>query len=200
MADRLTLNSTRLLILVPAIVGLIVGASAVVVVARRPVIYESRALVLVDQPGSAAASADFQVIDKLVRLRAKYAGLVITDRIAAPVAVELGIPVAAVRGRLFARPIENTTLVAILGRDRDAARARALAQAAAEQLAEDTADDQAQFSVPEPNRVILSIVTEAQRPIRQGATSTRLIGVAAVSGGLAAVLVRIALVAGRRSR
>lgn len=193
MADWLRSDRVRSLVLLSVLAGLIVGALAVLVVANRPVTYQSRALVLVDQPGPLAASADGAVIDKLLRLRFKYAGLLITDRIAVPVAKELGIPLADVRGHVVAVPIANTTLLAILASDPDRERARPLAQAAAQQLADDTEADQARFSVPEEARIVVSIVTPAQQPQRLGASVGRLVGLAVLSGGLAAVLVGIML-------
>ena len=197
VADWLKLDRVRWVVLLSVLAGLIVGALSVVVVGNRPVTYQSRALVLVDQPGTLAAGADGGVIDKLSRLRAKYAGLVITDRIAVPVARDLGIPVADVRGHLVAVPIENTTLVAILASDPDRERARPLAQAAAQQLVDDTVAEQVRFTVPEDARIVVSIVTRAQQPERLGASVGRLVGLGIVSGGLAAVLVGIVLAARR---
>jgi hypothetical protein len=146
---------------VALVVGALVGGLLAVAVGRRQETYESRATLAIDQPLAIAASASAGVVEKLSRLRGKYAGLVRTDVIAGLVAERIGQPVGTVRGSLSASADDTSLLLAVAARSTSPTTAHALAAAAAEEVVGYADAEQARYGIPKAQRFLFEVVVPA---------------------------------------
>ena len=190
------LKQPALLALVTAV---LVTAGVLAAMLSAPAVYTSTAVLAIDQPGALAASDDAGVIEKLSRLRFTYAGLVGTDRVAAPVAERLGEPLADVRGRLTAQAELQDLLLRVTGTDDTAAGARRTATALAEVLIAQLAAEQQALRAPPPMRVSLTTVRPAVAVEQVAPSRTRALAVAVLLGLLSGAAVGGGLLLRRRS-
>ena len=189
------LKQPALLALVTAV---LVTAGVLAAMLSAPPLYTSTAVLAIDQPGALAASDDAGVIEKLSRLRFTYAGLVGTDRVAAPVAERLGEPLADVRGRLTAQAELQDLLLRVTGSDDTAAGARRTASALAEVLIAQLAAEQQALGAPAPMRVSLTTVRPAVAVEQVAPSRTRALAVAVLLGVLSGATVGGGLLLRRR--
>ncbi|MCW2779322.1 MAG: hypothetical protein JWN17_3047 [Frankiales bacterium] len=156
---------TRQVLVALALVVLVVAAAAGAAAAeyrlRRPAVYGSSAVLLIDQEPALSQAASDGVFLKLSRLRAKYVGLVRTAAFADPVAQQAGLSSAAVQSALSATADPTSLLLTLTARGSRADQARELAQVAAEQLSRALALQQASVGIPTSSRVTLTVVTPA---------------------------------------
>ncbi len=178
------------------VVALVVAGVAALIVWLRPDVYQSTAVLSIDQPRAIAASADAGVIDKLSRLRLKYAGLVSTEAFAAPVAAHFGTSSADVSRELFAKPVGDSLLLQVGAQAPDKSSARQLAGAAAEALVEYVHHEETSNHIPGGERFSFSLVSAAEdgqhiSPSGKSiAGAGALAGVVALGAGLALVSLR----------
>ncbi|MCU1485222.1 MAG: hypothetical protein JWN67_1968 [Actinomycetia bacterium] len=147
--------------IVALVVGALVGGLLAVAVGRRHETYESRAVLAIDQPLAIAASGSGGIVEKLSRLRGKYAGLVRTDVIAEPVAEHTGQSVGAVRGSLLAAADDTSLLLVVGARTPDPARSKRLASAAADEVVAYAAAEQERYSIPKAQQFTFQVVVPA---------------------------------------
>ncbi len=148
--------------------------------------FTSTALVSVDEPRAVAAAGDGGVIDKLSRIRFKYAGLVATDALATPVAAQLGVPVAKVRGRLSATVVPTDLLLRLNCSGPDGAAARRCADVLAASMVAFVAQEQSSNGIPPAQRLVMGQVQAAAGAVASGAHRGRTLGIAALAAALAA--------------
>jgi hypothetical protein len=146
---------------VALVIGGLVGALLAMAVGGRQETYESRAVLAIDQPLAIAASDSGGIVEKLGRLRGKYAGLVRTNVIAEPVAERTGQPLATVRGDLSAYADDTSLLLAVAAHSTNPAMARTLAAAAAEEIVGYADAEQQRYSIPKAQRFVFEVVVPA---------------------------------------
>lgn len=172
--------------LLAAAVGLLVGGLVAGSFLVRSPVYRSTATLLIDQPAAIALSPNEGLIAKLSRLRFKYTDLVSTDRIAEPVAADLGLATGEVAGSVSASAPANSLLLHVTARNNDPETARRIAQATAEQVAEDARREQIEVGVDPGRRFSFVLVDEASGAAKVQPSTRRAAGAAGVSGLLAA--------------
>lgn len=143
------------------VVAVAAAAVAAAVVGLRTPVYESTATLSIDQPRAIAVSADAGVIDKLSRLRMKYAGLVSTVAFAKPVADHFGRNPVDVSHQLFARAVGDSLLIDVGAHASNETTSRELAGAAAAELIAYVDKEQTSNGIPREFRFSFSIVTAA---------------------------------------
>lgn len=175
--------------LVAAVLAVFIGSAAAAAVPDPAARYESRAVLLIDQPTRIAQSGDEGVIVKLIRLRVKYADLLRTDPLAAPVAEEVGVDLATAKSGLRAEIPVQSLLLRVVGSADDPETAQALAVAGAEVVQQYAAEEQAADDVAPADRIEFTLVDGADPGRAVDQPRARRLTVAAVSGALAIVLV-----------
>lgn len=151
--------------------------------------YTSTSLVTIDEPKAVAAANDGAILEKLSRLRLKYVGLVVTDRLALPVAARLKVPVTSVRGRLSGKIVPTDLLLRLSCRGPVEATTKDCATALAASLVEYAAQEQEQNAIPTAQRVVLTQVVQPAYTTAIGPNRSRTIGLSILAGVLAALLV-----------
>jgi capsular polysaccharide biosynthesis protein len=158
--DAIVLPSVTNVVIAVA-VALLAGAVVAAVVLQRDPVYRSAATLAIDQPQAIAASGDVGVIEKLNRLLPKYAALVRTIRISAPVAEATGAPPGQVAGSIGATPLGQALLLLTTAQSGDRAQARELAQATAEQVIAYADQEQEADSIPAEQRFHFELIQAA---------------------------------------
>lgn len=189
MSDASRRRPSPLALLLAAVAATLVAGLAGVAVHNNRGDLTSTALLSIDEPQAVARSTDGGVIEKLSRVRLKYVGLVPTDRIAAPVAEVLKVPVAQVRDRLSARALPTDLLVRVTCTGKVAGTTRTCADALASTVISYADQEQARYQIPEAQRVIFTQVQPAGEAERAATGPGKTFGAALLAGGLAAALV-----------
>ena len=184
--DRRHTVASLVVAIVVAVLG--AGVAAGVVLARGPV-YESHALLIIDQPRVLAVSSDAGVIVKLNSLRLKYAALTDTSVISAPVAERLALPEGLVRERSRAEATFDALVMRTVGRAGTREEAQAIAQAVAEVLVGFVDQEQAALPIDPADRVQLRIVEGAFPGARVEPEGARALFVALATGVLVLAVV-----------
>ena len=178
-AQALTFSPVNLA--VALVVAFLVAGVGAVALLGQEVKYGSTATVAVDQPLVIATGGD-RVIDKLARLRAKYAPLMRTDTMTVPLAEELGVTPARVRDALRTTAPPDSLLIQVRAVTADRADSQRFAQAAAEFLADYVEQEQEADDIPAEARFEMVVVDAARRATRTSPDQRRGIAVAAVAG------------------
>lgn len=166
----------RLLRLAPAILAvaallLLTGGVAAFTIADRT--YQASATLTIDQVQGIAIADGPSIIEKLSRLRVKYAGIIGTRAFSEPVAERAGVPVDDVADALFTNVPPVALVMSVGARDDDPEVARTVAQAAAEHLVAFVEREQEQAGIPADLRFEFRILTPATdsvplaRPVRR---------------------------------
>ena len=132
------------------------------VAARRAPTYIASAATMLDQPLPVADSQDAGVVDKLARLRLKYAGLVRSDAVVDVAAKSVNVPRDTVAATLIARVDQGSLLLYIGASSTRPARAVAVANALATSLRAYVAHEQTRALIAPRDRIELSIVAPAR--------------------------------------
>jgi hypothetical protein len=178
---------------VALVVGALLGGLLAVAAGSKDPVYESKAVLAIDQPLAIAASGSGGIVDKLSRLRGKYAGLVRTNVIAEPVAEHSGLPVGTVRGSLVAAADDTSLLLVVGARATDKAMAGKLASAAADEVVAYAAAEQAKYAIPKAQQFAFSVVVPASSPVASGGGRSRELKAAFLGFVVGAALVYAAL-------
>jgi uncharacterized protein involved in exopolysaccharide biosynthesis len=181
---------------IAGVVAAVVAIVTAIVVMASPATYESRATLSIDQPRAIAASPDAGVVEKLDRLRLKYAGLADTDAITGPVSRATGVSRADVRDHtgVYAGP-ESLLLFPTATADTERGASR-LASTMADALTRFADREQARAQVGPGDRFHLTVIEPASDPTKVSPTSRIATAAAAfaalVSLGLAYVALQLA--------
>jgi capsular polysaccharide biosynthesis protein len=171
------------------IAALLFAALGYASVIRRPAVYQSTAILLIDQPLSVAGASGEGVLRKLAALRVKYAVLARTRRLTTPVAEKLNISVAEVARSLVVSATGASLVVFVTARSAQPKRAQEIANASAEEIIKYTADENEANKVPPERRVIFTVIDPAfpGHKIEPTGERARLIAALAAALGFAAV-------------
>jgi hypothetical protein len=159
------------------------GLGGYAVKRQRPV-FASAAAVLMDQP-QLTATGDPGIFRKISGLRFKYASLVQTAKVSAPVAERLKLPEPLVVRSVQATVDPRDLLIRFIARARQPRVAQQLAQATAEQVIQLVSDDQEAAKIPPDQRMTVTVVDPARPAVRISPLRRTMITVAATAGALA---------------
>ena len=150
--------------------------------------FQSRAILLIDQPGLVAESTADGVLLKLSRLRVKYVDVSGTSIVLERAAAETDIPVEVLRAStsVIAPPISLTLVATASAATRD--DAIVMANAVADAMAAFAADEQAFNQIPPDHRVQLSVIEPAATASRVGESRSRPLTVGVLTSLVAFVL------------
>ena len=163
------------------VIAFLVAALGAVAVLGQAEKYSSTATVAVDQPLLIATGGD-RVIDKLARLRAKYAPLLRTDTMTVPLAQELGVTTQEVRDALRPSTPADSLLIQVRAVTDSREDSERYARAAAAFLVEYVEQEQVEDEVPAEARFEMVVVDDARRATRTSPDQRRGFAVAAVAG------------------
>lgn len=175
------------------VVAALLASLAAAMVLRAPEQYQSTAILVIDNPRALAAAGDDGAVNKLDRLRGKYATLAATRAIAGPVAEELGAAPDAVIGStdVFASP--STLALVVVGRGGTAGRATTLATGMAEGIVEYVEEEHQRNDVPPENRFAFTVAQPAVSAQETSPSTERAVDVAALTFGLSLVAAYVLL-------
>ncbi len=175
-------------VLVAGPLALVAGALAAIIGMKQPAIYESHALMIIDQPRQIITASDAGVLTKLNALRFKYAALVTTAPVIDPVARQLKQPPGRVRAAIRAQAARDALMVEVTGRSGDPAFVRSVTQATVTELVKYADREQRAAGIPEPDRISFAVIQPATAPIKTEPDSqTVLTLTATVFGGVLAL-------------
>lgn len=183
--------SFRNLTLALGVAALFAGVAAALTL-RAAEEYESSAVLLIDNP-FALATGDEGTVNKLDKLRGKYATLANTRAIAGPVAVELGIRPGAVIGstEVFAAP--STLALVIVGRAGTERQAVDRASAMADGIIDFVVREHEANDVPREDRFTFEAVQPATFARQTSPSTERALEAAAITFALSLVATYVAL-------
>lgn len=174
--------------LVPVVVGVLAAVATAFAASGKPPVYRDGVTLLIDQPKAIAGSVDSGVLDKLGRLRYKYAGLVRTDVVVSPVARQLDLPEGAVRGGLAAQVDPASLLMTVSGSADAPGRSRELASAGADAVIAYAEREQRAAGIAPAQQFTFSVVVPAGTPTKISAQTRRVVGESLIAGILAAAV------------
>jgi len=174
------------------ICGVLVAALAGAFVLTRPAKYESTATIAVDQPALIASGGD-RVIDKLQRIRVKYAPLLKTDVMTQPLAKELSTTPANLRSTISATTPADNVLILVKATTGSRSQSQNYAAKAADFLASYAKDEQVRDSVPASQQFQLVVVDQARPGTKTEPSQVRAFAFALVAGLIALGVVYVAL-------
>lgn len=169
------------------IMGLGAAALAGSYVLRQPARYQSVTAILIDQPSAIAASQGEGVILKLNALRAKYAALMTTQTIVAPVAQRLKVSPGEVAGGISFAIAGPTLVFGVVARADDATKAQQIAAGVADEVSAYAKKEQDAAKIPAAAQYKLSVVTPATPGRKIEPTRQRAMVDAGIAGGIALV-------------
>lgn len=174
-------------------IAALLAALAAVVSLRAPERYESTAVLVIDNPRALATAGNDGTVNKLDRLRGKYATLASTEAIAGPVGRELGVPPRAIIGstEVFAAPSTLALVVRARGGARDVAVARA--QAMADGIVRYVEVEHEENDVPAEHRFVFEVVQPAAFAVQTSPSSERAQEAAVLTFVVALVAAYVAL-------
>ena len=132
------------------------------IAARRAPTYVASAATMLDQPLPVADSQDAGVIDKLARLRLKYAGLVRSDAVVDVAAKSAKVPRDTVAATLIARVDQGSLLLYVGASSTRPGRAVTVANALATSLRAYVEHEQTRAQIAPRDRIELAIVAPAR--------------------------------------
>lgn len=196
LRELLTRSSLAAITVVVAVLG---GAVGDVAVELRPDVYAAQTAVTLDQPLTISQSQDAGVVDKLSRLRLKYAGVLRSDEVVGAVATSTGQSAGTVRGALFTGQDPASLLLFIGARAGSPRLALRLANAYAQQLQQFVQHEQTSNAIAPRDRLTLDILVPARYAAHVSPTRRqRLVG--AVGAAVVAALLVLGLAALPRRR
>lgn len=196
LRDLLSRSSVAAVALVAAVLG---GAVGDLVVEQRPAVYAAQSAVTLDQPLTISQSQDAGVVDKLSRLRLKYAGVLRSDQVVGAVATATAQSAGTVRGALFTGQDPDSLILFIGARGSSPRLALSLANAYAQQLQRFVQHEQTSNAIAPRDRLTLDILVPARFAAHISPTRRqRLVG--AVGAAVVAALLVLGLAALPRRR
>lgn len=185
--ERTSLPLVRSVVLC-VVLALAAAGAAVAVVLTRPGTYESRATLLMDEPGAVAASADAGVVQKLAALRPKYAALALTTPVLGSAARSTGLPLSVVGRDAGVTVPQNNLTMQTQGTASDARTAQRVAQALATSLSAFAASEQAATGVAPRERIVISVIDPAGPAVKTSPSTRRVVITALVAGLIVLIL------------
>lgn len=176
-----------LVVVIAVIGGLIAAALATASVLRQPARFESRTVLIIDQPSLIAGAGGEGVVSKLNSLRAKYGVLARTRLISQPVSKKIGIPEGLIVGSLNISLPGPSLVTIVSSRTGDPEVSRKIADGVALEIVERVKSEMEAAKIPAANRIVMSVVAPAQRGFKIEPTRNRALTVGALTGALTLV-------------
>ena len=180
---------TAVTVVLALLIGILSAAGAGLYAASASPRYTSHAVVLIDDPLGIAISRNSGVIDKLIRLRQKYAALIITQDFIARVATRSGEPFSRVQSALSSDISAQSQTMTILAEASRAYDAKTIAAAASNELADFAATEQRNANIPVNQRFEIRVVTPGNFALKTAPTSDRTLRVSLFAAAFAVLLV-----------
>jgi hypothetical protein len=189
VVERFSLRNLTLAIGAAALLA----AIAAVVALQAPERWESTAVLVIDNPRALATAGDDGTVNKLDRLRGKYATLARTEAIAGPVADELGVRPREIidSTEVFAAPATLGVIVRARADRSDVATARAAAMARG--LADYVEAEHEANAVPPEHRFVFDLVQPARDATKTSPSTERAREAALLTFGVSLVAVYVLL-------
>jgi capsular polysaccharide biosynthesis protein len=149
------------LIVIAMAISAIAAVGGFELVKRHAPIFRSQVAISLDQPLKVAASINSGEVDKLVRLRAKYQGVVRYDTVVAAVAKQVDLTPGQVRARVFAAAEPSSLLLIVGANDHTGAGARRVATALANEVIVYIQKEAVANKIPDRDRLTAQIVVAA---------------------------------------
>jgi capsular polysaccharide biosynthesis protein len=175
-------------IVLALLIGLAAAAAGYALVSHRQPSYYAGAATLLDQPTAIAASQDSGVVDKLGRLRFKYAGIAHSDTVVDAVASSLSLPPSTVANSIVTRADTDSLLLFIGATAGTSGDAQRIANALAQQLTTYVQEEQTGSRIAPRDQVSLRVVAPARSALQISPTQ-RQRSTAALGAGIAAIAV-----------
>lgn len=177
VVDQFSIRNFTLALVAAALVGSISAALAM----RGPTVYESRSVLLIDNPLAFATAGDDGTILKLDRLRTKYATLAGTQAIAGPAAKALGLGQGVVLSSTDVVAPPSSLALVVAARSARAKSAVALAAAMSTSIVDYVVQEHEANHIPPADRFAFKIVQPASfaaktSPLPESARSAGLLG------------------------
>lgn len=190
--DAVSLPSAVNAAIAIALAVVFAGITAGAVLLTSPT-YESQATLAIDQPSAVAQSPDTGIIDKLDRLRLKYAGLADTQPVLGPVAAELGMPLDDLRDESTVVIGPQSLLMFATATASDEADAERRAQAFAEGIAAYAEREQTRNGIPETDRYRFTVIEDASGASKVSPTARTATAAAALAAMAAVAIAYVVL-------
>jgi hypothetical protein len=175
-----------------ALVGLVLAAVGGIATSAGPDVYQSRATVLIDQPAAISSTPFEGTLQKLDRLRFKYAPLLTTKVMRDPVRAEAGVEPSHIVS-LVASPRPSSLLVDVFAKADKPGEAKRLADAGAAELGRYADAEQEGIGIAPGERFSFVAVDPARAGVRVTNGSGRALTVALVLGLLGAAATALVL-------
>lgn len=192
--ERLPALSWRVIVAGIVVVLLITGATLLLF--PRGEAWQSRATLLIDQPLAIAVSQDPGVIDKLARLRFKYAGIVETDEFTSFVSERSDVATEDLEDSEILAEVPPDSLLLFVGARGERDVVQMLASDAADALIEFVEEEHDEANVPDRERFFFELVSPADEPEEVDPSRS---GIALTLLTAGVILAVAAVVIGRRS-
>jgi capsular polysaccharide biosynthesis protein len=144
------------------VVATFVAAAAAIAVGSGQRHYVASSATLLDQPIAIALSQDAGTVDKLSRLRFKYAGVVHSDEVLDRVATEVGVDRDTLASNLFTRGDPESLLLFISAESTSKTKAVQTANALAKELGAYIDREQLAAKIAPRDRISLKVVAPAR--------------------------------------
>lgn len=180
---------TAATVVLALIAGLIAAAAAGLYSNSATPVYESRAVVILDQPLAISESFNAGVIDKLVRLRSKYAALMATSDFINQVSADSGLNQFQVAGGLAVDVSQPSQVMVLVARSKNPAIATRVVQSAASVLVGYVAKEQADAKIPTKAQFSVRIIRAGGQAAKVSPTTKRSLRVAGFAASFAVLLI-----------
>ena len=175
------------------IVGIITAAAAGLYSAAAKPVYTSTSAVIFDQPLAIAKSVNAGVIEKLGRLRFKYAELMSTRDFASAVSADSGVGIGIVASGITAVPVGQGQTLRIRVHGSDASVAQRVATSAATVLRSTVATEQEQAKIPVDDRFVVRVIAPGSHAVKTSPTRKRILQVSGFAAAFAVLLILAAV-------
>ena len=181
-------------------VGIIAGGVAYENIKHQSPLYQSSAVMLIDQPVQIATGNEGTVA-KLTLLRLKYVALLTTAEIIVPAAREAGVaPAVLAASERPNAPITSLTILPAI-RSKDPVLAQRMAQGLANALADYVSTEQAGLNLPPQAQIVVRVIDPARVGHKVSPTKERArqVGLVVGAGGLLIAYAVLQLVRSRQT-
>lgn len=149
-------------LVIAAVLVVLAVAAGYEVAARRAPTYVASAATMLDQPMAVAQSQDAGVVDKLARLRLKYAGILRSDAVVQVAATASGVSRDTVAATELARVDDGSLLLYVGASSTRPGRAVTVANALASALSAYVTHEQNGAQIAARDRVELTVIAPAR--------------------------------------
>ena len=193
---------TRRSLLLALLVAMLFGAVGAASVMLRAAVFESQALLVIDQPSAIAEAGTPGVVSKLNQLRFKYVVLANTPPITGPVAQRLDLTQEQVTPAISVSAPGPSLIVVVRGRAGSSTIAQGIARETAQELITFLRAEQEASKIAPEIQILFRLVSDADSGKKIQPTVERALATAGISAGVGLLVayVLIQWIGGRRAR